>query len=155
MNPLIQNLPEKILVGMSDTILMSESHKIGQLWQKFMPKKHLISNKINNSHVAVQVYTSENKMDEPFEIWAAIEVPEVNSIPSEMQVIKIPEGNYAKFTLKGMNIGELYNDIITKWQPSSGYIIDNRPHFQIMDERYKNGSPDSEEDVYIPISKVQ
>ncbi|MBO3116949.1 GyrI-like domain-containing protein [Winogradskyella sp. DF17] len=154
MNPSVLDVSEKVLIGMSDTILMSESHKIGQLWQKFMPNKHLIKNTINNHHFAVQVYNSENTMDKPFQIWATIEVSEANTIPAEMDVVTIPNGLYAKFTLRGMEIGRLYQDIMTTWLPSSGYIIDNRPHFQIMDERYKNNSTSSEEDVYVPITKL-
>ena len=40
---------------------------------------------------------------------------------------------------------------MTEWLPNSGYEIDNRPHFQVMGETYKNGSPDSEEDFYVPL----
>ncbi len=38
---------------------------------------------------------------------------------------------------------------MTEWLPNSGYKIDDRPHFQVMGKKYKNGSPDSEEDFYI------
>jgi hypothetical protein len=32
-------------------------------------------------------------------------------------------------------------------------MLDNRPHFEILGEKYKNADPDSEEDVYIPVKQ--
>jgi AraC family transcriptional regulator len=33
----------------------------------------------------------------------------------------------------------------------SAYDLDNRPHFEILGEKYKNESPDSEEELWIPV----
>ncbi|MFM9945765.1 MAG: GyrI-like domain-containing protein, partial [Bacteroidia bacterium] len=37
------------------------------------------------------------------------------------------------------------------WIPNSEYNLDNRPHFEILGEKYKNNHPDSEEEIWIPI----
>jgi AraC family transcriptional regulator len=71
-----------------------------------------------------------------------------------MQSFQIPEGDYAIFPHKGMNAGATYQKIMTEWLPKSGYKIADRPHFQVMGEKYKNGSPDSEEDFYVPVEKL-
>jgi AraC family transcriptional regulator len=70
-----------------------------------------------------------------------------------MEGLRIPSGTYAKFLLIGMNIGGLYETIMTNWLPKSGYQIDARPHFQVMGKDYKQGSPESKEWVYVPIKK--
>ena len=31
------------------------------------------------------------------------------------------------------------------------YTLDDRPHFEILGEKYKNQDPDSEEELWIPI----
>ena len=36
-------------------------------------------------------------------------------------------------------------------QETSKYSIDNRPHFEIIGEKYKNNDPNSEEEIWIPI----
>jgi AraC family transcriptional regulator len=31
-------------------------------------------------------------------------------------------------------------------------VLDNRPHFEILGEKYKQGSTDAEEEIWIPVS---
>jgi AraC family transcriptional regulator len=33
------------------------------------------------------------------------------------------------------------------------YFLDDRPHFEILGDKYKNGDPDSEEEIWIPIKQ--
>jgi AraC family transcriptional regulator len=35
--------------------------------------------------------------------------------------------------------------------PNSNYHLDDRPHFEILGEKYKNADPGSEEEIWIPI----
>ncbi len=46
---------------------------------------------------------------------------------------------------------ETYRNIFETWLPASGYVLDNRPHFAVMGEKYRNEDPDSEEEIWIPI----
>jgi PhnB protein len=41
--------------------------------------------------------------------------------------------------------------ILGEWIRDSDYDLDNRPHFEILGEKYKNESPDSEEELWIPV----
>lgn len=118
-----------------------------------MPEKYKIKNVATNELIAMQLFPNNinNEGADEYTIWATVEVHDFENIPNGILSYAIPSGDYAVFTLKGMNIQGLYEKIMTEWLPKSGYTIDDRPHFQIMGENYKNGSPDSEEDIYIPI----
>lgn len=155
MSPKLIDCSERNVVGISTKMEPHEHHKIPKLWQHFMPRKKEIRNAISNEFIAIQVYPN-NFASNPsaYEIWASVEVEDTTGIPLEMQTFKIPSGRYAVFQLKGMDIYGLYQKLMTQWLPSSGYEIANRPHFQVMGEAYKNGSPDSEEEVYVPINRL-
>ena len=59
---------------------------------------------------------------------------------------------YAVFEYKGLNTDtKIFEFIFGIWLPSSKYNMDNRPHFEILGEKYKNNDPNSEEEIWIPI----
>ena len=60
------------------------------------------------------------------------------------------------FQYKGLpqGFGELMRYILSEWLPKSNYELDNRPHFNILGNKYKANHPESEEEVYIPIKKL-
>ncbi len=71
-----------------------------------------------------------------------------------MEVCNLPGGLYAVFFYKGLNTDlTIFNYIFTKWLPASEYILDDRPHFEIMGAKYKNNDPGSEEEIWVPIKK--
>jgi AraC family transcriptional regulator len=37
--------------------------------------------------------------------------------------------------------------------PNLGYTLDDRAHFEVLGEKYKNNDPLSEEEIWIPIKK--
>jgi AraC family transcriptional regulator len=154
MNPTIISIEERKLIGKKSQMLQHQFENIVALWKQFMPKKHLIKNTINNELIALQVYSDYGNFKIPFDIWACVEVSNLEALPEQMLSFIVPEGLYAVFLHKGMNAGATYQRIMSEWLPASGYAIDDRPHFQIMGENYKNGSPDSEEDFYVPVKKV-
>ena len=151
--PKIVTLEAKRIVGMKSQMLRHQFENIVGLWKQFMPRRHEISNAVGNEFIALQDYKHPSNPNLPFDIWAAIEVSNEALIPEQMQSFVIPEGLYAVFLHKGMDAAKTYQYITQDWLPTSGYAIDHRPHFQVMGEKYKNGSPDSEEDFYVPIVK--
>jgi AraC family transcriptional regulator len=59
---------------------------------------------------------------------------------------------YAVFDYKGLNTdSSIFIYIFTEWLPGSIYVLDERPHFEVLGEKYKNNDPDSEEEICIPI----
>lgn len=66
-------------------------------------------------------------------------------------------GLYAVFIHKGdaSKAAQTFQYIFGTWLPNSAYVLDDRPHFEILGEKYKRDSPDSEEEVWIPIKKKE
>ncbi|NNE31203.1 MAG: GyrI-like domain-containing protein [Winogradskyella sp.] len=153
MNPEITYVPEFKIVGMSSKMKHGEMHKIIDLWKRFRPSQHEITNNVSYHVLALQVFPKNYKtnINKDFEIWAGVQVEDYNEVPEIMNNITIPSGLYAVFLHKGMDASNTYQKIMSEWLPNSDYSLDDRPHFQMMGKNYKNGSPDSEEDFYIPI----
>jgi AraC family transcriptional regulator len=157
MQPRIELLPEKKLVGKRMRMSFSEN-KTGELWRSFMPFRKEIRNNLTNDLYSLQIYDQVpdfEKLDisEPFEKWAAVEVSDVGYVPEGMELFTLPGGLYAVFFYKGAaSAGEsMFRYIFETWLPDSEYLVDNRPHFEILGERYKNENPDSEEEIWIPV----
>ena len=154
--PQIKILKEKKLVGKS-LIMSFAENKTVELWKSFMPLRNEIKNIIGNNLYSMQVFehgffdifSPLNK----FEKRAAIEVSGFDSVPAEMEKFILPSGLYAVFLYRGKasEASETFGYIYYSWLPDSGYELDNRPHFEILGEKYKNDHPDSEEEIWIPI----
>ena len=156
MQPLIKSLSEKKLIGHSIEMSFLEN-KTFHLWSGFMPKRKEIKNAVNANLYSLEVY-SENHFDnfdpsDNFQKWAAVEVSDFENVPTEMKKLIVPCGLYAVFLHSGpaAEAHKTYQYIFAEWLPNSEYIVDERPHFAIMDEKYKKDDPDSEEEIWIPI----
>jgi AraC family transcriptional regulator len=157
MTPQIQILPEKKLVGKRISMSMM-NNKTFELWRSFMPKRKDINHTIGTDLFSVQVYgdSFDFKDFNPnaiFDKWAAIEVSEFGYIPNDMENYILEGGLYAVFVHKGSNTDfSTFQYILTDWLPNNAdYVLDNRSHFEILGAKYINGSPDSEEEIWIPI----
>lgn len=154
-SPEIVLFPETHLVGMSSTMSFAQN-TTAILWQQFMPRRKEIAT-LNTNLFSVQCY-NEGFFDSfnpitAFTKWAAVTVQPNAVIPKGMELFTLPEGECAVFQYKGnpANGDEVFRYILTEWLPQSGYALDNRPHFEILGDKYKNGSNDSEEAIYIPV----
>ena len=89
---------------------------------------------------------------EKFEKWAAIEVSNFDNVPDEMETYTLESGLYAVFNYKGLNTdNRIFIYIFGTWLPNSDYLIDGRPHFEVLGDKYRNGDSSSEEEIWIPI----
>ncbi len=155
----IESISEKKMVGKK--IKMSFSNiQTPNLWRSFMPQRKQITKALNNNLFSVEVYNTANFFESfdpsaEFEKWAAIEVSDFKDIPPEMETLIIPAGEYAVFIYKGRGskASNTYRSIIQDWIPKSKYILDHRPHFAVMGEKYKKEDPASEEELWFPIKK--
>jgi AraC family transcriptional regulator len=157
MKPRIEKLSQKKLVGKRLKMTLSDNKTV-ELWRSFMPRRKEIKNKVSDEFFSMQVYDpSFNFTDfDPkasFEKWAAIEVPDFDAIPNELESFELIGGLYAVFLHKGAAStgAKTFGYIFGVWLPESDYTIDNRPHFEILGEKYKNDDPNSEEEIWIPI----
>lgn len=157
MTPTIQVIEPKKLIGISQSMSLV-NNKTALLWQTFMPKRHQITNAIGSNLISMQIYDNEHFIkfnpESEFIKWACVEVADFETIPQGMQTFVLPAGKYAVFNYKGLpsTAAPFFNYIFTEWIPNSIYELDNRPHFEILGEKYSNSSPESEEEVWIPIA---
>lgn len=130
-------------------------NKTGLLWKTFMPRRKEILNNVSNELLSISIYPlyyNPADLNCEFEKWAAVEVTENAVIPANMESFVLEEGLYAVFHYKGSsNDTSIFQYIFTEWLPSSVYMLDNRPHFEVLGSLYKNADPGSEEDIWIPI----
>ena len=158
MTPKIETSNEKKLVGKRMTMSYAD-YRIGELWGSFMPRRKEITNCINNDLMSMVVYQPMHfanfKPTNEFERWAAVEVENFNNVPNEMETYILPSGLYAVFLYKGTStdISIFFQNIFTVWLPNSAYVLDNRAHFEVLGEKYKNNDSSSEEEIWIPIQE--
>ena len=156
MTPRIEIINEKKLVGKRMSMSYA-NYRIGELWGSFMPRRKEITNHLTNDLISLVVYSPThfenfNPTNE-FERWATLEVESFNNVPADLETYILSGGLYAVFNYTGLSTGisNFYQNIFTSWLPNSNYVLDNRPHFEVLGEKYKNNDPSSEEEIWIPI----
>lgn len=156
MTPRIETINEKKLVG--KRLRMSfANYNVSELWQTFMPRRKEINNNLTDDLISMVVYKpthfADFKPTNEFERWATVEVSDFNNLPEEMETFVLPKGQYAVFLHIGntKEFTKTFQFILGTWLPSSEYLLDDRPHFEVLGDKYKNNDPNSEEEIWIPI----
>ncbi len=158
MQPQLKTIEPKKLLGVCLEMSLAEN-RTGELWRSFMPRLGEIENRVGTELYSLQVYDEDyfkqfSPMNE-FEKWALVEVMNFSVIPDEMVPFELPGGLYAVFQHQGMGT-EIFQYIFSEWLPKSEFQFDDRPHFEVLGEKYKQGSSDSEEEIWIPVKgKIQ
>ncbi|HBB93167.1 MAG TPA: GyrI-like domain-containing protein [Bacteroidales bacterium] len=158
MTPQITEIPKKIIVGNRLTMSIS-ANRTRELWQSFMPRRNEIPNRVSSDLFSLQLYDPQYfnpfNPDTLFEKWAGVEVPDLTGVPVGMETLTIPAGRYAVFVYKGpaSDSPQIFGYIFGTWLPASGYLLDDRPHFEILGNKYKNEGPYSEEEIWIPVTR--
>lgn len=150
----IEILSEKKLVGKRLKMSLAEN-KTFELWRSFMPRRSEIKNNLTADLFSMQVYEDATYFQNynpnaGFEKWAAVEVSDFVHIPEGMESYVLAGGKYAIFQQKGHSTA-IFQYIFATWLPDSGYELDNREHFELLGEKYKNNDPNSEEEIWIPV----
>jgi AraC family transcriptional regulator len=158
-SPQITTLPEKKLVGMKLSMSLV-NNKTAELWKNFMPFRKDISNKVSADLISMQIYDSSYFVNfnpnNVFEKWATVEVANFDEVPENMESFVLPSGLYAVFHHIGSsNDNSIFQHIFGTWLPNSNFLLDQRPHFEILGEKYKNNDPNSEEEIWIPIREIK
>jgi len=155
--PKIVQLSEKILLGKCLKMSYSQNKTV-QLWQSFMPLKKHIKNTVGNDVYSVQVYEqlfdyNSFDLEAQFTKWATIEVSDEKGNDLDLQKLELEGGLYAVFLHKGSSsdFQKTFERIFKDWLPISEYVLDARPHFEVLGDNYQNNHPDSEEEIWIPI----
>lgn len=157
--PVIRFIEDKQLAGrkVSTSVL---KNRTAELWKGFMPVRASIKEPVGIAMYSLQIYPKDyfinfNPATE-FEKWAAIETASREILPDGIEPLLLPGGDYAVFHYKGSSSDHsIFNYIYTEWLPASGYQLDDRPHFEVLGERYRNADINSEEDIWIPVKAVR
>lgn len=155
MTPRIEIIPEQKFIGKRMTLSYAD-YRIGELWSGFMPRRKEIKNPVSTDLFGITIYGPAHFENfnpaNTFEKWAAVEVA-THEIVDGLEFYIFPVGLYAIFTYIGTNSGiaAFYQYIFTEWLPNSAYMLDDRPHVEVLGPKYKNNDPASEEDIWIPI----
>lgn len=156
--PRFESLKEKKLVGKYVTMSLADN-KTFDLWRSFMPERMKIQNRISNEMISMRVYSEPlqlKNINQQFEKWAVVEVSDFDNVPGGMKTFILKEGLYAVFNYKGLNTdNRIFIYIFNEWLPNSNYALDERPHFEVLGEKYKNNDPESEEEIWIPVRPKQ
>jgi AraC family transcriptional regulator len=154
----IETISERKLVGKRMKMSLLEN-RTPILWKNFMVERHQIKSSVNNDLYSLQVYDSDYFTNfnpgREFIKYAMVEVENFDLIPNQMEAFTLPGGLYVVFTYKGLprEGAKAFQYIFNEWIPNSNYIVDSRPHFELLGEKHNNNSPASEEDIWIPIRK--
>ena len=156
--PAIERKSEMKFVGLKIEMSFTKN-RTHELWRSFMPRRKEIEALHEFPLFSIEQYPAGffNPFDSEkrFVKWAAMRVDDFISIPKGMATLISPEGLFAIFIHKGRASegSQTYEFIFRIWLPNSGYLLDDRPHFAVMGEKYKQESSDSEEEIWIPIRK--
>ena len=153
----IETLAPKKLVGLHLSMSLVQN-KTGQLWRQFAPRINEIGNRVTADKISMQIYPTDYysafSPARQFEKWATVEVSEFENIPKGMESFDLIGGLYAVFDYKGSSADTtIYQYIFSEWIPNSAFVVDDRPHFEVLGKNYKNNDPKSEEEIWIPIKE--
>ena len=156
MIPRIVELKAKKLIGLSQEMSLIDNRTF-EVWKNFRRRSKEVPNTLSQDFISLQVY-SENYFEtfspaNKFVKWACVEVGSFDEIPLGLDSLLLEGGLYAVFNFKGdaAKAPAFFQYIYGEWIPNSIYILDYRPHFEILGANFKNNDPTSEEEIWIPI----
>ncbi|WP_439879790.1 GyrI-like domain-containing protein [Pontibacter sp. MBLB2868] len=157
MQPDILTAPDRNLIGNRIRTKLAENRTF-ELWSGFKPREKEITGRVDSDFYSVQDFGNADNLrqftpDTYFEKWAAVEVEPGAPVPEGMEAYTLPGGLYAVFIHKGKpeTFSKTTAYIFGVWLPQSTYVLDDRPHFEVMHATYDPTSPESEEEVWVPI----
>ena len=156
LTPKITTLLPKKVIGKRHKMTFANNRTF-ELFRSFMPERKAINNPVTNDIFCIQLYKDFHGFDDlqpnmEFEKWAAIEVSDFSNIPDGMEAYTIEGGLYAVFHYVGSSTDiRIFEYIFKTWLPGSGYELDEREHFEILGEKYKNNDLASEEEIWVPV----
>lgn len=140
------------------SVLMSHnSNQTQALWSGFRRQQKQYFPHDPDYFYSVNVYPANYfetfNPDMPFVKHALVSAEYAGNTDLPWDIFELPGGLYAVFSHKGPDTS-IFQYIYSTWLPSSGYQLDDRPHFEKMPASYVPGHPESEEEIYIPIRPV-
>ena len=154
MIPEIRTSEKRFLVGIAmDMSLVA--NETPSLFRAFMPNRKHITNSIGSAVYDMRIYPRDYFIQfSPqikFQKWAAMQVSDFNDIPHDMDSFTLVSGLYAVFTPPSTSSKSApFTYIFQEWLPNSNYMLDDRPHFDLIEPGPTPGTSEKEE-IWIPI----
>ncbi len=155
--PRIVEGAERLLTGLRMETTVSENRAF-ELWSSFRPRVREIRDRKDDRFYSVQHFSRDFSLstftgDTRFDKWAAVEVTACREVPPAMETLTLPGGTYAVFIHRGpaRDFHRTFQYIFGHWLPYSGYRLDARPQFEIMEADYRPDDPGAREEVWIPV----
>ena len=146
------------IVGLNQTANFTSNGLVtAKLAKSFMPIINLITNRVDQTTISLQNYTSFNIENfSPaivFEKWIGVQVKDLNTVPDNLQSLTINAGKYLVINFEGTieDFVSFWQDIHFNWLPNSEFKIDNRPHFERLGPEYNPNQAVNKEEIWIPI----
>ncbi|RYY38634.1 MAG: AraC family transcriptional regulator [Chitinophagaceae bacterium] len=155
--PRITSMEEKLLAGRQLEMSYARNRTV-ELWTTFMPRRRHFKNSVSDHLYSLQVYPDANFFRDfdptrTFVKWALIEVRDFDNLPEGMEPFVLSAGAYAVFDFRGASseAAAAFQYIYGVWLPASRYELDDRPHFELLGDKYRREDAQSEEEIWIPI----
>jgi AraC family transcriptional regulator len=160
MLPHIEDAAPRFLVGLHATMSL-QVNGIQALWQAFMPQRDQVTTEGANGPLCTlrsypQAYFEAFRPETPYTQWVGkLLAARPDVVPDGMTCLEVPGGPYAVFSYVGPGGSAApYQYIFGQWLPAADYVLDHaRPHFEVLGEAYRQGAPENEEDIWIPITR--
>jgi AraC family transcriptional regulator len=150
MEPKIVDHPAIIVVGLKYHG-KNENNEIPRLWEALDPRASEIMNRVDE-HLAYGISANMDQDTGAFDYVAGFAVGSPEKVPEGMVHFSVPGGKYAVFTTTLPRLGETLMHAYHDWLPESGYQPAGTADFELYNEAFDPRDPNSEFDVYIPIS---
>ncbi len=160
MEPVIQTLPSRLVVGIGGTFISALSPEsnnlvvIPKLWHEFINRVEEIPLRKNQTAVGcVWCLDSDEKGPRECYYLAGAEVTGSGEVPEGMEAREIPAGRYAVFVHRGSldTLGETMSSIHRTWLPGSGHRRREAPEVELYGEKFQPDSETSELEICVPI----
>lgn len=156
MTPRIEHKESFTVVGLAGRFTMA-NNTIPQLWDEFNRKANQVKHAIHTAALGVCFYDAnyDSCDDTPFTYMAGWAVSKVEDVPEGWSVREIPAADYAVFEHKGSldTLNQTYDAIFREWMPGSEYDVAQHDDFEVYDERFMFGKPESIMEIWMPIRK--
>lgn len=151
----ITSLPELKIAGVLGKVFHGKQHEtIPELWEKLQKIKPNLDIQTPERCIGLEIYDPEAAKENAFLYMPSFAINDVKSDDENITIKLIPSGEYAVFTHKGSieNLHTIFPFIYKEWMPNSSYKVRAAYDLEWYDERFKGMSPDSEVDIYVPVS---
>jgi len=144
------------LVGTLTTTTM-QNLQFTKYWEEFFPAYEITPHKKNDKFYGTMFMDQDTPftMDTPINYLVGVPAKVIPDAKAPWTKHTIKGGTYVVFTHRGPveNIMETYMYIYNTWLPGSGYAERFGDQFEYYDERFKDQSPDSVVEIWVPVQK--